>query len=109
MDVSWLVSPTVSCKHLHLSGSPRSRDQMSPDQLATHFPDIVEALHCLNKSLLILDMAGFSVAAIHVDAAIVSLRDSLHQSPETIPKSGSSAGIDFSTLDSMCVNLFGSS
>jgi hypothetical protein len=82
---------------------------MSPDQIVAQVPDIAEAIGYLNKSLRILDMAGFSIAAIHVDSAIANLHGELAQLPQTETKMGTSHGIDFSSLDEMCVMLFGSS
>jgi hypothetical protein len=81
---------------------------MSSSQLAAHLPDVLEAVRCLNKSLSILDMAGLTLAAIHVDAAIGSLQNELATLPVSIPDLDASIAIDFSTLDAMSVTLFGS-
>ncbi len=79
---------------------------MSSNQLAAHLPDVIEAIRCLNKSLSILDMAGLSMAAIHVDAAIGSLHTELASLPRTIPDLDAFSGIDFSTMDAMSISLF---
>lgn len=81
---------------------------MSSSQLATHLPDVLEAVRCLNKSLSILDMAGLTLAAIHVDAAIGNLQKELAALPVSIPDLDVSVVIDFSTLDAMSITLFGS-
>lgn len=80
---------------------------MSSNQLAAHFPDVIEAIRCLNKSLSILDMAGLSIAAIHVDAAIGILHAELESMPRILSDLDTLAHIDFSTLDAMSVSLFG--
>lgn len=77
--------------------------------LATHLPDVLEAIRCLNKSLSILDMAGLSMAAIHVDAAISSLHTELTSLPRTITNLDAFSGIDFSTMDAMSISLFATS
>jgi hypothetical protein len=53
-------------------------------------------------------MAGLTLAAIHVDAAIGSLQKELATLPKSMADMDVSIGIDFSTLDAMSATLFGS-
>jgi hypothetical protein len=80
---------------------------MSSNQLAAYLPDVIEVIQQLNKSLSMLDMAGLSVAAIHVDAAISNLHSEIALLPKKIPDLDVFTGVDFSTLDAMSVSLFG--
>lgn len=82
-------------------------DSVPSEQLATHLPEVIEALRSLNKSLFTLDIAGLSIAAIHVDAAISNLKAELSELPPKRPKLVASKDIDFSTLDEMALTLFG--
>jgi hypothetical protein len=80
--------------------------QMPSDQLGAHLTDVFEALRCLNKSLFILDLAGLSMAAIHVDAAINCLHDELGSQPNETTKLEASQPVDFSTLDAMALSVY---
>jgi hypothetical protein len=81
---------------------------MSTNQLVAHLPDILEALRGLNKSLFILDMAGLSIAAAQVDAAINNVQGELATLPREIARLDVSREIDFSPLDEMVLILYGS-
>lgn len=80
---------------------------MSSNELAVHLPNVIQAIHLLDKSLSILDMAGLSMAAIHVDAAIGVLHSELATRPKIMPDLDTSVDVDFSTLDAMSATLFG--
>lgn len=82
---------------------------MSSNHLVVHLPDVMEALKHLDKSLLILDMAGLSFAAVQVDAAICSVRGELASLPHGIAKMDINRLIDFSTLDRMATSLYSNS
>jgi hypothetical protein len=75
------------------------------DQLVLHLPDVMEALSCLNKSLFILDMAGLTIAAVQVDAAINNVHQELASLPRVITKLDGNGLIDFSTLDRMALTM----
>jgi hypothetical protein len=79
---------------------------MPSDQIGTNLPQILEALRCLNKSLFILDMAGLSIAAIHVDSAISCLLGQLGDLPAEATKLETSKHVDFSTLDAMALSVY---
>jgi hypothetical protein len=81
---------------------------MASDQLAAHLSDVIEAIRCLNKSLFILDMAGLSVAAIHVDAALGNVHSELTSLPRIITDLDKLSHLDFSTMDAMAIKLFAS-
>jgi hypothetical protein len=56
--------------------------------------------------MFILDMAGLSIAAVQVDAAINSVHRDLASLPREITKLDGNGIIDFSTLDRMALTIY---